>query len=340
MKMDKKIKEIIDKAKNKSLGGEDVERDTLLMLLEINPDSEEGEYLGSSARDIVRKIYGNKAIVDSSIGIDLTPCKMSCKFCAMGEEWNLIKGEHILPDDVILNLIRGILADGFFSVALRTTEFYDLNRLCELGRKIRKEIPGRYNMSANTGEITVKDAKRLRDAGFNAVYHTLRLREGIDTKFNPEVRLASMAAAREAGLYLACGIDPVGIEHTNGEIIDRIIKFREIKANGVCVMRRVNVKGTPMEGIEEVSDLRMAHIVAVTQIAGGKNWRVVVHPPIRKALEWGASWIAVETGANPRDNVHEVGVWKIFDHATAKQMFLDAGYVMATFDDLKDAWCR
>lgn len=333
------IKKLIDKAKEDSLGGADVDRATLKKLLEIDPRSKEGEYLGQAARDISRKFFGNKVKIGSSIGIDISPCTMNCKFCSLGEEWGLVKGNNELPGDVIVGLVREVLSKGFFQVTLRTTEFYDLDRLCVLGRKIRTEVPGQYLLTANTGELTDEGALKLYRSGFTGVYHTVRLREGVDTPFDPEVRLASMRAVLASPLMLSVGVEPIGSEHTNDEILDRIELFRAIGPAQVCVMRRENVKGTPLAEHDEIDDYRLAQIVAVTRIAGGKRWGIASHPLTRKAVEWGANHVTVETGANPREDVHEVGVWKVCDHDAARQIVHDAGCEVSTISDLRCQKC-
>ncbi|MFA7149573.1 MAG: hypothetical protein WC067_00980 [Candidatus Methanomethylophilaceae archaeon] len=325
--MDREMEKLINEAKETCLNGQPIRRRTLLRLLELDPESEECKYLGRSAREVSDAVSKNIAAVGSSVGIDLVPCSMSCSFCALGKKWGLIDKEYVLSDETVIDLIRDVYLRGYGKFTLRTTEFYDLEKLCNLGRRIRTEIPGNYILTVNTGELTLSMAECLHSAGFDAAYHTLRLRESIDTPIRPETRIATMKAIRKSGLMLGCGLDPVGIEHTNEEIVDRLELFRTLGPMSVCVMKRINVKGTPVGDMEEVSNERIAQIVAVTRIAGGGIWtNVAVHPPILKGLEWGANIVTVETGANPRKDKHDVGTWEIFDQETAKGMLIDAGY--------------
>ena len=330
--MKKDMQKLIDDAKKTNLEGKFVSREVLLKFLELDPDSEECEYLGLATREISKKVHNNLARVGSSIGIDLAPCTMNCRFCSLGEEWGLVKGVYVLSDEEIIDLIRGILSKGYSQFTLRTTEFFSLDVLCELAKKIRREVPGTYGLNANTGELTLQDAWKLFDAGFTGAYHTMRLGEGKDTPFDPEVRIATMRSIAESPLMLSCGVDPIGIEHTNEEIVDRLELFRSINAAGVCTMRRINVKGTPFEGIEEVSDMRMAQISAVVRMASGSKWSVAIHPPIQKAMDWGANTTAVETGAVPRRDKHAFETWT-FEHETIKEMFIKAGFTFGTWSE-------
>ena len=319
------MKEVIDKAKQTSMDGKVLSRDVLLSLLELDPRSEEAEYLGRCARDIARIKGNNKARVGSSIGVDLAPCSMSCRFCSMGEKWGLVKEPYLIPDERIVSIIRDRVQKGYWQFTLRTTEFFDIGKLCDTAKKIRKEIPGEYILTANTGELTPEQAKMLKDAGFTGAYHALRLREGIDTPIPPSVRINTMNSIKGSGLYLGCGVDPIGTEHTNEELADILVFYSSMAPAGLCTMRRINVKGTPMEGIEEVDDDRMAQIAAVIRLVqSGRN--VAVHPPIQKAMDNGANTVAIEIGANPRFSDHSDKNWTAISHEEAAKMFKRAGY--------------
>ena len=332
--MDKAVKELIDAAKDANLNGELVSGNILLRFLELDPESEECEYLGLAARYIAEIRHDNKARLGSSIGIDLAPCTMNCRFCSLGEEWGLVKGTYVLSDNDMIHLIKDVISKGYSQFTIRTTEFFSIDELCRLAKKIRKEVPGAYGLGANTGELTPDDAWRLFEAGFTGAYHTIRLGEGRDTPFDPNVRIATMRSISGSPLLLNCGIDPIGIEHTNEEIVEKLELFRTMNVAGVCTMRRINVKGTPFEGTPEVNDMRMAQIAAVVRMASGGKWTVAIHPPILKAMEWGANTTAVETGAVPRRDKHAFGAWS-FEHDVIRNMFLEAGYDMGSWSDFK-----
>ena len=81
---------LIKKAKENSLEGKLLDRETLIALLEIDPDSKAVEKLGESAREVASKFANNKGSVWASIGIDYQPCKMNCSFCSFGVKWGAI----------------------------------------------------------------------------------------------------------------------------------------------------------------------------------------------------------------------------------------------------------
>ncbi|MGN1044762.1 MAG: radical SAM protein [Candidatus Methanomethylophilaceae archaeon] len=332
--MDERIIDLIDSAGKKALSGTELTREEIVALVSIDPDSEECDHLGHVSRMVKEVISGTEVHIGSSIGVDLRPCPMSCRFCSLGEEWGLIEGEYELSDDTVMGLIGGILSKGFDKVTLRTTEFYPIERLCGMARRIRARYGNGFALTANTGELTPETARMLKEAGFNAVYHAVRLREGIDTPLSVERRIATIRAAQSAGLRVSGGLDPIGPDHSPEEIADSILLYRELRTNGICVMRRVSVKGTPYGDSEEISDRRLAQLTAVCRLAGGGSWSVASHPANSLSLRWGGDHIAVETGANPRDNNLCMLQWSVTDHDGARRMAEEAGCVLGDVSDL------
>ena len=331
--MEQKTAELIDRCKDKAMRDEDLTREELIGLIDIDPESEECDYLGKAAREVKRKNTGDVAHVGTSIGLDLRPCPMSCKFCSLGEKWGLINGEYELSDETVIGVLDYILGKGFNKVTLRTTEFYPIEKLCAIAKKLRAKYGQLFGMSANTGELTPEKAKMLKEAGFNGIYHAIRLREGIDTPLSVETRIATIKAAQSAGLRVSSGIDPIGVEHTSEEIADLIMLYRELKVDGMCTMKRINIPGTPLEGVPEISERRLAQITAVNRLAGGSRWTVAAHPITKLGLEFGADHVSVETGANPRDNNLNMLRWSKCDHDTAYEILKSAGCTMGSVKD-------
>jgi len=326
--MDASLKSFIDdafersKADHRSITKEDVQR-----MLAIDPHSEECEYLGSKARELARIRSKNKGNLTVAFGVDYRPCKASCSYCSFGERWGLMDGFDMeMSVEDIIDMIREQMSKGYRRFTLRTTEYYSVERLCALGREIRAKIPGKYNLSVNTGELDAEDLKNLHESGFNGAYHTLHLREGIDTPFKPMLRLRTMNNIKESEMNLSCGIDPIGSEHTDEEIAETLMILRDYNPVSICSMKRINPKGTPVESIPEVDDLRVSQIAAVIRFASGGNVSAV--PPTRKSMEWGANGTSIGTGSNPRDSVHDpskIGDWR-YDLDEVRQMFIDCGY--------------
>lgn len=323
--MDPAIRDLIDKAKDVSVSGGLIDRETIIGLLSIDPDSEECEYLGKAAREAAKVLVGNKARVGTSIGLDLAPCSASCEFCSLGAKWGLIKECAEISDDIVLDIIREKRKEGYFQFTLRTTEYYSIDRLGELGKRVRREIPGDYYLTANTGELTVEDARHLCECGFTGVYHVPRLGEGKYTPFTVEERIKTMRNAKAGGLLLSTGLDPIGIEFTDEELADKIIELRNEDPAGICVMKRESVPGTPLGNMVEISENRHAQITAVVRLASKGG--VAIHPASQKGFDFGANNAAAEIGATPREDSDNLSDW-IYKHDDIYGMMSKAGYEM------------
>lgn len=317
----------IEDLKGRALRGAPVSREEVLRLLAFPPDSEAAACLGRAAREVARIAAGNEGRVWSAIGIDCRPCAMNCGFCSFGEKWGLIREPHEWSEEEIVHAAGRFVAEGAAWVTLRTTEFYGFDRLCALAKKVREAVPGEYGLVVNTGEFGPLEARRMREAGINVVYHSLRLGEGKTTCFRPEERLATLAAVRDSDLLLAHLVEPIGPEHTDEEVADIIMTAFAHRASLSGAMARINVKGTPFESRPALPDDRLAQIVAVTRLCGGiKVPDICVHPPRRGALEWGANVVVVETGAVPRTEAECAGEWRRFTVADAQKLFMESGY--------------
>ena len=327
-------KELIDRMKSKALINEKQDRTDILALLSLDPGSEEARYLASAAKDVAFESTGKKSRVGISIGLDYAPCTMNCAFCSLGERWGLVRGSYILPVDQVVSMVDTYVSKGYFQYVLRTTEFFDNEMLASYARAIRRNVKGRYILVANTGEQTPESAKNLKDAGFNAVYHTVRLGEGVDTGFTPEERLESIYNSKKAGLLVSCGLDPIGPEHTDEEIADKLEMYREkIDPVAVCTMKRVAVKGTPKYELGEISRERHLLLIAGVRMVMGGKAMVPMHPLDADGLDWGCNHMSVEIGANPRDDDMENVKWHPYPPEMAKELMIKKGFEIGTIDD-------
>lgn len=319
--------DLIQEAKEKALKGEMLDRDTIIALLEMDSDSKDAEMLGEAAREVACVVTGNNGSVWASIGVDYKKCAMNCDFCAFGYKWGLVRDESERSPEEVIELVRRFVSHGARWITLRTTQFYGIDKLISVIRDIRASVPGEYEIVVNTGEFNEAEAEFLASAGAQMVYHTIRLREGINTRFKPEDRIATLASVNSSPLDLAYLVEPVGIEHTNAEIADIFLTAMEYNARLCGVMARVPLPGTPLSDLPQISERRHAQIVAVTRLAAGYHAPdICAHPPSRLAVEWGANVVVVETGAIPREGEDCKTEWHGFGLDTARDYFTNAGY--------------
>lgn len=319
---------IIEETKTKSLNGEKIDKDTLVKLLSIDIDSEAFEALGKAAYEVAQKVTKGRAYLWGAMGVDYKACEMNCDFCSLGEAWGLVKEVKEFSEEEMIEEVRSYVKDNVRWIVLRTTEFYSLDVLADLIKKIRKKVPGEYEIGLNVGEFGDEKARKLYDMGVNFIYHSLRLGEGKNTRFNPQDRLDTLKAIKNSPLDLVFLVEPIGIEHSNEEIADICLLAIEHKAIVSGGMARIPVKGTPLGKFPQISDKRLAQIIAVTRLAGGYHVPdICVHPASEIAMKFGANVTVVETGSVPRDSCSCFkNKWNEFDANIAKSWFEKNGY--------------
>jgi len=307
--------------------------DEIVQLLSIKNSSFEFQELITRAKEMTTSRLGRRGHLWCAIGLDYKPCPMVCKHCALSKKWNIVKESRELKAEEVVDWARYFIAEGASFLVLRTTEAYPVEHLAELGRAIKKIMPDGVKLVANTRELTTKQAGMLSSVGFDGIYMTIRLREGIDTNFNIEKRHRSINNAKKAGLEVYSLVEPIGPEHTYEEIAESIVELREfIKPAVIGAMARVPVEGTPLSRFGKISQDELVKITAVIVLSilpALDNVRLVCsHPPYEMLAEAGANAFVVEVGAIPRDKYFSSKEWQKFTVDDAKKFLANAGYVV------------
>ncbi len=331
--MDREIKDLIDRATDESMRLAIQPREVIIKLLELDPNSEEVAYLRKCASKVAHYASKNRCGIAGAIGVDLCSCDMNCKFCSFGTEWGLVKDEVKFSKEEIIEMAREYVEAGVSTLTLRSTEFYDVQTLTDWLTEIREQVPGDYMINLNVGEMTPAMAEAAYQAGATSAYHVIRMREGVDTPFDPELRERTIRAIADSPLRWGTCIEPIGVEHTNEELADKILHDMSLHPYSMGVMFRVNIPGTPFEGMPPVPKERMLQILAVVRIAVGATIRCVsCHPPLPEALYSGGCGFTIERGANPRDTEFNENVWKGFTVEQACEEIRKAGFEPAVIN--------
>ena len=320
---------IIQKAKEKALNGVILTENEIIELLEISLGSKEDQELRDTAREVARIKTNNTAYIWSAIGADYDTCPMSCKFCSFGEQWGIIQKPVRYSTKKIIEKAKYFIENGARFIVLRTTEFYSVSKLLKIAKKIRKDIPGDYEIILNTGELDMTISNLLYEEGISGIYHACRIREGIDTPFEVDVRKNTMKNVQRSKLDLISLVEPIAEEHTNEEIAKNFLNIVDCGATISGAMARIPVKGTPYGETKILSESRLAQIIAVLRLSGGDVVKdICVHPVSLEALESGANVMVVETGAIPRDEKLEEENWNNIDMKKAHELIKKANYIL------------
>ena len=267
----------IDECKAKCLAGEALSRAEIVSLLGVEIGSADDEYLRSAAREAAAKIAGGRGYIWCAVGMDYAPCTMNCKFCSFGEKWGIVREPRHVGQEEIFSHVRQYAENGAAYIILRTTEFYDLDRLLGFIPEIRAKIPGGYAIVLNTGELDAAAAAKAKAAGVYGVYHALRLREGTDTPFNPAERIATMKNVSASGMTLVSLVEPLGCEHMDEDAL---------RLSGGSAVRDICVHKATPEALESGANVMVVESGAIPRDSdfSEKDWAGVDMARAREML--------------------------------------------------------
>ncbi|MCL1818151.1 MAG: hypothetical protein FWG35_04415 [Spirochaetaceae bacterium] len=228
----------------------------------------------------------------------------------------------------VVREVKTIADEKIEALFLMTTADYDKEKFLTIGKAVKEILPKNIQLVANTGDFDGAYAKKLAAAGFSGAYHIVRLREGVDTDIKKEARIATLDAIKAARLELYYCVEPVGREHTYDEIADEMIRARDYGVDVMAAMGRVNVKGSPFENSEALSELELTKITAVTRIVTNPKKAMGIHEPKIMPLLAGVNQLYAEYGSNPRDTSSNTEGNRGFDVKRVQTMLADAEYVL------------
>ena len=286
-----------------SLKGIEISREECLELMEIHEFSPEMYELFYTANKLTRKRSNGAGQIHAQIGLDYAACPRKCGFCIFGGTPN----EKIeLSKEEILARAKNFEKAGIDALYLMTTASFDFNKFITLGKEVKKSLSSKIPLVANIDDFSSTEAQELRDVGFSAIYHTVRLREGKDTKIDPKIRIATIENAKRVGLKIYFCVEPIGPEHNADEIIDLMFLGKKLGVEFSGAMRRTSTPTTRLHDHGEINLVQLAKIVAITRMVmvNSAIWNCT-HEPNLPSLLAGANLIWAETGPNPRDKCHD-----------------------------------
>lgn len=310
----------------------DLSREEAISLLNVENCSKDFYKIIEKANSLTREEYQNKAYIFAQIGLNAKPCSGNCKFCSMAANNYAMEEEFqksMKDIDELKDMATGLVEAGTHDLFLMTTADYPLEEYLEIGKTIRGCIPDSVRLVANIGDFDMETASRLKDAGFTGVYHIKRLREGVDTEIDPEIRLQTIQNIHDSGLELYYCVEPIGPEHTYDELVDEMLRARALDVKAMAVMRRTSVPGTAMAQAGMISSVELTKIAAVTRLVSRPSRSMNVHEVTPMSLLAGVNQLYAESGANPRDQVSDTLVNRGYSVRNVANLLLDAQFVLA-----------
>jgi len=304
-------------------------RSDCVYMLSFSETSIEAGVIRGVADAVSRKRFRNEAILLGQIGFETFPCPANCRFCVFGKGHTRFPETRLTADEVVERATSFAAGHDLYALFLMTMHEFEFARLQEIVEQVRKAIPSHTQIVVNIGDFDIVQAKELRGAGVDGAYHVCRLREGVDTDLNPEDRKQTFRVIKEAGMdfYYCC--EPVGPEHTPEELVEQMMLGYEFGCFQHAAMRRVYLPDSPLGRHGQISELRLAQVVAVVTLASlacSETDNIAVHEPNLIGLASGANVVYAETGANPRDTATDTSGHRGLDMAGARRMLYEAGF--------------
>lgn len=316
---------ILEKARNR----ERLTKEECKYILSFPAESLESGMIRATANELVREKNDNAAIIIGQVGVDIHPCTANCGFCSFGECHTGIPTIRI-EKSFLEKSVNDFCREGdLYGLYLMTMADTDQEFLLENVAYARSIAPKETQIWVNTGDNDKKFYEELVAAGACGAYHVCRVREGVDTKLDPKVRMRSMEYILEAGLDLFSCCEPIGPEHTVDELVDNIYLCLDLGVTQFGAMKRVAVPGSPLAHYGQISNLQMAHImgcVGLVYASVEKAQFFGVHEPCESGYLSGANFATAETGANPRDTAVDTSKGRGWDMNRCRKLLFDCGF--------------
>jgi biotin synthase len=299
------------------------------LLLHFPETSLEASLLRSIADVSSRERFGNNGYILGQIGIEIAACPGNCGFCGFGEGHTLFAPQKMSPEVIVQSADNFTQSQELHSLFLMTMHDFDFIHLIHTIQRVRECIPKETQIIVNIGDFDRAQALELKAAGVAGAYHILRPREGVDTTIAPEQRRATIRHIKESGLdwYYCC--EPIGPEHTPEELAEQLFLGIEYGCVQHAAMRRVYIPSSPLAQYGQITELRLAQVVAVVTLACLQCTEIrmiAVHEPNLLGLLSGANAIYAETGSNPRDIYANTTGNRGRNIDDCKQMLYEAGF--------------
>ncbi len=322
---DSRLQDILGKA----LAGEAATKTDCQYLLNFREASPEAGLIRAVADAASRRRFHNEALLLGQIGVATAPCPGNCRFCVFGKGHTTFPESRLSREEIIAKALAFAGAGDLYALFLMTMHEFGFAELLDTVALVRREIPSHTQIVVNIGDFDLPQARELKAAGVRGVYHVCRLREGVDTDLKPEARQATFGVIHQSGLdfYYCC--EPIGPEHSAEELVEQLFLGVEHGCFQHAAMRRVYVPGSPLAERGQITELRLAQVVAVVTLAAlgcAETQNIAVHEPNLIGLTSGANVVYAETGANPRDTESDTSGHRGLDLATCRKMLYEAGF--------------
>lgn len=257
-----------------ALTGKALTRDDVMHLLKFDAYSVEAAYVCARARELGMRACKGLGYLYAQIGVDENPCPENCRFCSFaashyqpGDEGETASFE--MPIGRIVHYAKLFDAAGVDLVSLMATAALDFDRYLDMVRAVRASVSDDLVIMANTGDLTLEQARALREAGADAAYHALRLGEGELTDIKPIDRRRTIRHLHAAGIDVMTGVEPLWEPIDPLMLSERICDVPEFEPFCMGACSYMHTPGDNMGDRQPARTGFLRHVAAITRLACG-----------------------------------------------------------------------
>ncbi|HWE05803.1 MAG TPA: biotin synthase BioB [Rhizomicrobium sp.] len=231
------------------------------------------------AQTIHRANFDPRAIqLSTLLSIKTGGCPEDCGYCSQSAFHETgLKASKLMDADSVAETARRAKASGAtrfcMGAAWRSPKEKDLDAVCNMVRDVRSLG---LETCATLGMLTPAQALQLKEAGLDYYNHNLDTSPGyygkIITTRTWQDRLDTLAAVREAGIYVCCG-GIVGMSESDSDRIGLIHALATLPAHpeSVPINMLMRVKGTKLGDSEPLDPIEFVRMIAVARITMPKS---------------------------------------------------------------------
>lgn len=270
--------------KERVLAGGKISRQEALSLADITPESRQA--LREAASEITARFSPRRFDFCSIISARSGRCPEDCKWCAQSAHYRTTIDTYPLVDrDTCMEMADHNHRAGIQRFSLVTSgksvTGKALDTICSYYSNLREKHP-EMSLCASMGLLDYDAMTRLREAGVQRYHCNMESSRSffptLCTTHTQDDKLATIERARRAGLEICSG-GIIGMGETMRQRIEFALELREIAPASIPINVLQPIPGTPLEGMDPISDdeyldtaaiFRIIHPKAVLRFAGGR----------------------------------------------------------------------
>ncbi|MBQ7258060.1 MAG: biotin synthase BioB [Abditibacteriota bacterium] len=187
-------------------------------------------------------------------------CPENCKFCAQSIHHNTnIKEYDLLDEETILkecqyNANKGVNRFAIVTAGKKLSD-EDFEKIKDIYKTLKEKC--QISLCGSLGLLEREQFKQLKEAGLTRYHANIETSrnffKNICTTHSFEDKIECIERAKEAGLEICSG-GIIGMGESFEDRIDMALTLAELKVDSIPINALIPIKGTPLEGIKQLSE--------------------------------------------------------------------------------------